>query len=275
MILEVKNGSFSYGSREVLKDISFHLEERKIMTILGPNGVGKTTLLKCIMGFLRWNRGGTLISGKRLTEYSDKELWSKISYVPQAKQSVFSYGVLEMVVMGLDKENGFFYSPKKEQFERAGEMLKELGIGRLADRYCNELSGGELQMVMLARAMVSGPELLILDEPESNLDMRNQLRILDAIEYASKEKNTACVINTHFPSHALRLSDQTLLLGRGFKQKFGSTKEIITEENVEEFFRTRAKIVDFAAEGKTYRIIAPYRIADAPEKIQEVVSSNL
>ena len=79
MILEVKNGSFSYGSREVLKDISFHLEERKIMTILGPNGVGKTTLLKCIMGFLRWNRGGTLISGKRLTEYSDKELWSKIS----------------------------------------------------------------------------------------------------------------------------------------------------------------------------------------------------
>lgn len=269
MILEVKNGSFSYGSREVLKDISFHLEERKIMTILGPNGVGKTTLLKCIMGFLRWNRGGTLISGKRLTEYSDKELWSKISYVPQAKQSVFSYGVLEMVVMGLDKENGFFYSPKKEQFERAGEMLKELGIGRLADRYCNELSGGELQMVMLARAMVSGPELLILDEPESNLDMRNQLRILDAIEYASKEKNTACVINTHFPSHALRLSDQTLLLGRGFKQKFGSTKEIITEENVEEFFRTRAKIVDFAAEGKTYRIIAPYRIADAPEKIQD------
>ena len=275
MILEVKNGSFSYGSREVLKDVSFHLEEQKIMTILGPNGVGKTTLLKCIMGFLQWNSGGTMISGNSLTEYSDKELWRKISYVPQAKQSVFSYGVLEMVVMGLDKENGFFYSPKKEHFERADEMLKELGIGRLADRYCNELSGGELQMVMLARAMVSGPELLILDEPESNLDMRNQLRILDAIEYASKEKNTACVINTHFPSHALRLSDKTLLLGRGYKKKFGSTEEIITEENVEEFFRTRAKIVDFAAEGKTYRIIAPYRIADAPEKIQEVVSSNL
>ena len=269
MILEVKNGSFSYGSREVLIDVSLHLEEQKIMTILGPNGVGKTTLLKCIMGFLQWNSGGTMISGKSLTEYSDKELWRKISYVPQAKQSVFSYGVLEMVVMGLDKENGFFYSPKKEHFERADEMLKELGIGRLADRYCNELSGGERQMVMLARAMVSGPELLILDEPESNLDMRNQLRILDAIEYASKEKNTACVINTHFPSHALRLSDKTLLLGRGYKKKFGSTEEIITEENVEEFFRTRAKIVDFAAEGKTYRIIAPYRIADAPEKIQD------
>lgn len=266
MILEVKNGSFSYGSREVLKEVSFHLEEQNIMTILGPNGVGKTTLLKCIMGFLRWNSGGTRIAGKDLAEYSDKELWRKISYVPQTKQSVFSYGVLEMVVMGLDKENGFFYSPKKEQFERANEMLKELGIGRLADRHCNELSGGELQMVMLARAMVSRPELLILDELESNLDMRNQLRILDAIEYTNKGKKTACVINTHFPSHALRLSDKTLLLGRGYKQTFGPTEEIITEENVEEFFRTRAKIVDFAAEGKTYRMIAPYRIADILEK---------
>ena len=261
MILEVKNGSFSYGSREVLKDISFHLEERKIMTILGPNGAGKTTLLKCIMGFLRWNRGGTLISGKRLTEYSDKELWSKISYVPQAKQSVFSYGVLEMVVMGLDKENGFFYSPKKEQFERAGEMLKELGIGRLADRYCNELSGGELQMVMLARAMVSGPELLILDEPESNLDMKNQLRILDAIERASREMNTACLINTHFPNHALNISDQTLMLGLGQKKLFGATKDLLNEENIERFFSVRSKIVSFQADGQEHQTIFPYRIA--------------
>lgn len=207
MILEVKNGCFSYGHREVLKNVSFDLEERKIMTVLGPNGVGKTTLLKCIMGFLRWDSGETVIAQRNLKEYSDKELWREVSYVPQAKQGVFSYGVLEMVVMGLDKENSFFYTPKKDQFDRANEMLKELGVGKLADWYCNELSGGELQMVMLARAMVSRPKLLILDEPESNLDMKNQLRVLDAIEYTNKEKNTACVINTHFPSHALRLSD--------------------------------------------------------------------
>ena len=155
MILEVKNGSFSYGQREILRNISFCLEEQKIMTILGPNGVGKTTLLKCIMGFLPWNRGEARILEKNLNAYSDKELWKQISYVPQAKRSAFSYGVLEMVVMGLDRENSFFYTPKKDHFDRANEMLKELGVGKLAGRYCNELSGGELQMVMLARALVS------------------------------------------------------------------------------------------------------------------------
>ena len=160
-----------------------------------------------------------------------------------------------------NKENSFFYTPKKDQFDRANDMLKELGVGKLADWYCNELSGGELQMVMLARAMVSRPKLLILDEPESNLDMKNQLRVLDAIEYTNKEKNTACVINTHYPSHALRLSDKTLLLGPGHKQKFGATAEIISEENIEEFFQTRAKIVSFTADKKKYQMIAPYRIA--------------
>ena len=214
MILEVKNGCFSYGHREVLKNVSFDLEERKIMTVLGPNGVGKTTLLKCIMGFLRWDSGETVIAKRNLKEYSDKELWREVSYVPQAKQGVFSYGVLEMVVMGLDKENSFFYTPKKDQFDRANDMLKELGVGKLADWYCNELSGGELQMVMLARAMVSRPKLLILDEPESNLDMKNQLRVLDAIEYTNKEKNTACVINTHFPSFWGRAISKNLELRR-------------------------------------------------------------
>ena len=262
MILEVKNGSFSYGQREILRNISFCLEEQKIMTILGPNGVGKTTLLKCIMGFLPWNRGEARILEKNLNAYSDKELWKQISYVPQAKRSAFSYGVLEMVVMGLDRENSFFYTPKKDHFDRANEMLKELGVGKLAGRYCNELSGGELQMVMLARALVSGPKLLILDEPESNLDMKNQLRVLDAISYINQEKNTACIINTHFPAHALQLSDKTLLLGQNYRQKFGDTAEIITENNVEEFFQTHARILDFSAEGRTYRTIAPYRITD-------------
>ena len=263
MILEVRGGCFSYGTTLILDQISFGLEDRKIMTILGPNGVGKTTLLKCIMDFLHWSRGETRIAGRPLRSYSGRELWQKISYVPQAKRSVFSYRVLDMVVMGLNAGQSFFHTPGQESYDRAQAILELLGAGKLAGRYCNQLSGGELQMVMMARALVSRPELLILDEPESNLDMKNQLRILDAIERAAREMNTACLINTHFPNHALNISDQTLLLGYGREQCFGPTADLITEENVERFFWVRSKIVSFQADCQDYRTIFPYKIAAA------------
>ena len=116
-------------------------------------------------------------------------------------------------------------------------------------------------MVMIARALISRPQLLVLDEPESNLDMKNQLRILDAIERASREMNTACLSNTHFPNHALNISDQTLMLGLGQKKLFGATKDLLNEENIERFFSVRSKIVSFQADGQEHQTIFPYRIA--------------
>ena len=116
-------------------------------------------------------------------------------------------------------------------------------------------------MVMIARALISRPQLLVLDEPESNLDMKNQLRILDAIERASREMNAACLINTHFPNHALNISDQTLMLGLGQKKLFGATKDLLNEENIERFFSVRSKIVSFQADGQEHQNIFPYRSA--------------
>ena len=194
MILGVKNGSFSYGKREILRNISFDLEEQKIMTILGPNGVGKTTLLKCIMGFLPWNGGEARILEKNLKAYSDRELWRQISYVPQAKRSAFSYGVLEMVVMGLDKENSFFYTPKKDQFDKANEMLKELGVGKLAGRYCNELSGGELQRVKLASKLDERGQIFILDEPTDGLHLDDIRRLMKLFNRMTDQGNTLFII---------------------------------------------------------------------------------
>lgn len=260
MILEVKNGCFSYGTYTILTDISFALEERKIMTVLGPNGVGKTTLLRCIMDFLRWKRGETYIAGRPLRSYSERELWQVISYVPQAKRNVFSYRVLDMVVMGLNATQNFFKIPDREQNERAEAILTLLGCQKLIDRYCNQLSGGELQMVMIARALVSKPQLLVMDEPESNLDMKNQLRILETIERAAQEMDAACLINTHFPNHALNISDLTLMMGPGQIKLFGPTKELITEANIERIFSVRSKIVSFQAEAQEYQTIVPYRL---------------
>ena len=218
MILGVKNGSFSYGKREILRNISFDLEEQKIMTILGPNGVGKTTLLKCIMGFLPWNGGEARILERNLKAYSDRELWRQISYVPQAKRSAFSYGVLEMVVMGLDKENSFFYTPKKDQFDKANEMLKELGVGKLAGRYCNELSGGEQQRVALARAFNGRPDVLFADEPTGNLDRQTGDKIADLLFSLNREHGTTLIMVTHDLQLAARC-DRCLRLVNGQLQE--------------------------------------------------------
>ena len=127
MILEVRGGCFSYGSTPILDRISFGLEDRKIMTILGPNGVGKTTLLKCVMDFLHWKSGETLVAGRPLKSYTDRELWQKISYVPQARRGVFSYRVLDMVVMGLNAGQRFFHTPGRESYNRARATLELLG----------------------------------------------------------------------------------------------------------------------------------------------------
>ncbi|MEA4847252.1 MAG: ABC transporter ATP-binding protein [Clostridiaceae bacterium] len=261
MTLQVTNGTFGYGKKPIFRNIDLCVNGNTILTVLGPNGVGKTTLLKCIMGFLHWKEGETLLDGKPLHTYSNKEVWQKISYVPQAKKNVFSYTVQDMVVMGLSAAQNFFEMPKKKEYDKAYQMLETVGISMLADKYCNELSGGELQMVMIARALVSKPELLILDEPESGLDMKNQIRILDIIKQASRKMNTACIINTHFPNHALNISDKTLLLGYDNQRLLGNTNELLTEKNIEEFFSVRSRIISFTAGEHDYKTIFPYMIA--------------
>lgn len=271
MNLQVTNGTFGYRNKLLLQNINLFIDGNAIFTVLGPNGVGKTTLLKCIMGFLPWNNGETLLNGKPLRSYSNKEVWQKISYVPQAKKSVFSYTVQDMVVMGLSATQNFLKVPKKEEYEKVFQMLETVGITKLADKYCNELSGGELQMVMIARALVSKPELLILDEPESGLDMKNQIRVLDIIKQASRDMNTACIINTHFPNHALNISDKTLLMGYDNQKLLGDTQELLTEENIERFFSVRSRIVSFTADEQNFKTIFPYKIASDNKEMRKAI----
>lgn len=260
MKLEVCNGSFGYGKHRILKDISFEVPDNTIMTILGPNGVGKTTLLKCIMGFLKWNEGENYIDGKPLSSYPSQVFWQRTSYVPQAKRNVFSYDVIDAVIMGLNSKQNFFSMPKKEDYEKARKLLEKMDIGKLADKSCNELSGGELQMVMIARALISEPELLILDEPESNLDMKNQLQVVNTVERVAKEYKTSCIINTHFPNHALKISDTTFMMGYNNKHMLGKTLDIVNEENIKEYFGVESKILSLDVNEKKYHTIFPYKI---------------
>ena len=207
MIFSVENGQFGYADRKILHGVSFSLESSEVMTVLGPNGVGKTTLLKCMMGLLNWENGKTLIDGKPMKEMKTSEVWRRIAYVPQSKGTALSYTAREMVLMGRSARLGLFSQPTKEDYRAADEAMEQVGITRLAQKQCSCMSGGELQMVLIARALCSNPEMLVLDEPESNLDFKNQLIVLETIQKLAKERGIAAIVNTHYPAHALKIAD--------------------------------------------------------------------
>lgn len=254
MNLEVRNGCFSYGDNEVLRDVNMKIEDHDILAILGRNGAGKTTLLKCIMGMLEWKSGSAVLDGRDVKELGYREFWKTVSYVPQAKKGS-ELLVRDMIVMGRSSHIGVFGKPSGEDYAMADDVIDRLFIRKLADKPCNELSGGELQLVLIARALVSRPKLIIMDEPESNLDYHNQLHVLKLIKEISKD--TACILNTHYPEHALQYANKALIMFPDKTSAFGSTEEIITKENLEHAFNITVHIGTETIEDRDYRYIIP------------------
>lgn len=245
MIFEVRNGGFGYKNHTpVLQDISFKLEEGEVLAILGPNGVGKTTLLRCMMGMLKWKFGGSYLNEKNIGSLREKDIWQSIAYVPQAKGVAFSYTVEEMVLLGRSSHIGMTQQPGKADKEIALQSLESVRMLHLKDKYCNQISGGELQMVLIARALCSQPKMLVLDEPESNLDFRNQLIVLETIQSLSKNQKISCLFNTHYPAHALKIADNALLLSKEGHSFFGKAKDVISCENMKQIFNVSVHIED-------------------------------
>jgi iron complex transport system ATP-binding protein len=250
MFLQVKKGCFSYNkSIPLLHEITFSLNEGDILAVMGQNGVGKTTLLKCLLGILKWQSGKSQIAGQ-----DSSAARRFIGYVPQAHRFSFPYLVRDMVVFGRARDLAFFAAPTSRDYRKADEALDELGILHLRDKSCNQLSGGQLQLVLMARALVGEPRLLILDEPESYLDCHNQFTILKIIKRLAKEKNITCIMNTHYLDHALRLADQCLLLA-GQQFLFGHTIQILTKENIRHYFAVEATILDTQHQGKNLKTV--------------------
>ena len=179
--------------------------------------------------------------------------------MPQAKQSSLFCTVEEMVLLGRSSRIGAFSAPSKEDFRQARAAIERLGLSHLLGRRCCELSGGEVQMVLIARALSSQPGVLVLDEPESNLDFKNQLLVLDTIEELAKSGLT-CIFNTHFPAHALRRANQALMLGHGGKSVCGKTCDVVTEDRISEFFGVRAVIGEMQTPLGVYQDVIPVSI---------------
>ena len=256
-MIKAENLTFSYdGKKDIFHNISFHVPKGEIMAVLGANGVGKTTMMRCIMRFLHLNGGEVYLDGKNVKKLSDSQFWEKTSYVPQAKSLVFGYSVLNMVVMGRSGFVKFGYTPGKAEYEKAYALLEEMGLEEFAHRSCNSLSGGQLQMVLIARALIKEPDVLIIDEPESNLDMRNQLKVLEIMKKISKERGVTVIINTHYPEHALRYTDKTLILGKD-SFVFDESKKAITKENIYKYFKVEASVYDVEVGDEKYQGILP------------------
>lgn len=260
MNFAVEHGYFGYGNREILRNVSFALQGNEVLAVLGPNGIGKTTLLRCMMGLLKWKRGSTLIDGMPISTMTHRQLWSRIAYVPQSKGSAMSYTALEMVLMGRSAHMGLFAQPSQSDYEAAQEAMELVGISHLAEKKCNQISGGELQMILIARALSAHPELLVLDEPESNLDFKNQLIILDTIQRLSREKGIGAIVNTHYPAHALKISDRALIFNPSGDCIFGPSQQVINEENLRDSFDVHVKIQEYRLGTECYKSVIPIAV---------------
>lgn len=257
MKLEVQNGSFSYrAGQPLLESVCFEAGPGDVLAILGPNGAGKTTLLRCMLNLSHWRSGQTLLDGENVRAMPERTLWQKVSYVPQARSRACFCTVEEMVLLGRSSRIGPFSAPKKEDLEKVHAAIERLGLTAFRGRRCCELSGGELQMVLIARALASEPGVLVLDEPESNLDFKNQLLVLDTMESLARSGLTV-IFNTHFPAHALRRANKALMLGRGGRSIYGAAQDVVTEKNISDFFDVQAVIGEIRTEGGAYRDVIP------------------
>jgi iron complex transport system ATP-binding protein len=227
LMLEVKSLAFSYGNRPVFKNISFSLKKGEIMCILGPNGAGKSTLIKCIAGILKPDNGSVFIQGEDTVSLGVRGIARNIGYVPQQNEVVFPFTVLDFVVMGRAPHLSMFASPGAEDIKLAKESLATVGISDLTERPVAKLSGGQSQMVLIARALVQKPALLLLDEPTSHLDFGNQILVLETVQKLAS-LGMSIVMNTHMPDHAFLLGDRAAALSGGRLVAVGKVETVVT-----------------------------------------------
>jgi len=237
-VLEVEGLSYSYEKKEVLKDIAFSLGKGELLFILGPNGSGKTTLLKCLNRILK-PKGAIYVEKLNLSKLSQKEIAKTFGYVPQRGEVSF-LTVFDAILLG--RKPYINWEASEEDLKIVEETIKMLKIEHLALRKLNELSGGELQLVLIARAFAQRPKYLLLDEPTNNLDIRNQIEVMRLIRNAVKEKGISAIVTMHDINLALNYAEKVLVLKDGRIFAFGG-KETINEEVLHAVYGIKAEIV--------------------------------
>ncbi len=260
-LIQVEEISFGYTEENVLSDISFTIKKGEIVTLLGPNGCGKSTLIKIMLGLLRPAEGDIFFNGKNIQQMSSKSLAREVAYVPQLHKSSFPYTVRDVVLMGRIPHKAFFFQYSKADMGIAADALGRLSISHLADRAYTEISGGERQLTLIARALAQGAKTFIMDEPASGLDYGNQMRLLDQIIKLSREGYTF-IKSTHSPEHALWIADRAIMIKNGALMADGKCDEVISSKNLFHLYNARVNVLKL---NRSLRVCVPQTICGCTE----------
>ena len=249
-MLEVESLSFGFPGRVVGREVSFTLAAGEVMCVLGPNGGGKTTLFRTLLGLLPRHGGAVRLDGAPMETLARAEIARRIGYVPQAQAASFAFSVREMVLMGRSAHLGAFASPGRRDREVTDDALDSLGIPHLADRPFGEISGGERQLALVARALAQEPALMIMDEPTASLDFGNQVRVLGHIGGLAR-RGIAVLFATHDPDHAFLCAQRALLLAEGRMLALGAPSQVIRPDTLERLYRVSVQVLRLAGGGHT------------------------
>lgn len=247
-LVEVKDVAFSYGSGDIFQDIGFSVDRGEVFCLFGPNGCGKTTLLDCIMGILKIARGSIFLNQNNISGLNPRAIARCISFVPQVHVKTFPYRVIDVVVMGRTCYTGFFAAPSREDREIAEEALELVGLTHLKEKPYTKLSGGETQLVLVARALAQNTPLMVMDEPTAHLDFKHELIVLETIVRLVRKKGISVIMASHFPNHAYyfennAVSTTVALMGCGSFKALGRPSQVLTEENMASVFGVSSKIL--------------------------------
>lgn len=269
-VLEINDLYFSYkekkkkGKRgkEILKGVSFSLEKGECFCIFGPNGCGKTTVLDCILGGNKVTSGEILLNGLDITKLTSIEKAKQVAYVSQKSDGTFQFSVFQMVLMGRTAYSGMFSSPGKEDEEIASATIHQLNLDKYMDHPYTKLSGGEAQLVKIARAIAQGTDLIIFDEPTAHLDFRHELNVIRFIASIVKNQGISIVMATHFLNHAFFLEScglktKVALMEDGAFGAVGTPSEVLNSENMERIFKVKTKTFYDLKENSDQKYIIP------------------
>ena len=242
-MLESRALAFGFPRHTVGRELSFSLAAGEVMCVLGPNGGGKTTLFRTVLGLLRAISGSVNVAGKPLQQLSRREIARLAGYVPQGHSAYFAFTLREFVLMGRSSHLAAFSAPGSRDREVAEKALESLGIAAIADKPITEVSSGERQLALIARALAQEPRLLVMDEPTASLDFGNQVRVLGRLAGLARS-GIAVVFSSHSPDHAFLAADRVLLLGDGRMLGLGAPREVLRADTLERLYGVKVSVLE-------------------------------